>query len=158
MSEIPIGTELSIVFETTPQQLDLFVGYRKLGETAINGVVWSPQRFDDLVINPALGLSIMKEVEGWIQDVRSTQVITPNIHPDVPIEYRMGYVPSGIDFNMESGILLEEGTLDITIHWERATDVVTIYAYQAFKVSLETFIFYVDRIFDMFYAIANDTG
>ena len=147
------GTTLGLELEISGGAPALFVEYKRLGTGMTNGEVNSPQRLVDLVVSQAEGADLIDRVVLWIEEVKANQGIRLiDSLADLPLELTssMTVAPDGIVYSMETG------TLMVQISWDKSSDEVTIFAGEAFTVSFEGFIYYVDTLVDLVNAIEKE--
>lgn len=146
---IQTGINSSSVFKIDELPVDIFAEYQKLDTVEVNGSISSPLRASDLIMTIDVAGEVLTSLRIWIGSIISTQKITVSERPDHPYELTVSISAPGMNYNIEME------TLDQTIIWDSAAETFTMSPRQAFDLSIEAFIYYLDTLDDLLNAVKN---
>lgn len=147
MATMKISDEIGMVMQIDDGPITTMVNHRVLGTGEKHGIVDGMARTMDLVINPQMLNIMIAGAIKWIENAKRTHKISPKINPDLPVEFSIIPTAIGIDYKIEME------TLDQEITWIKEPETLTFHAAQAFEISVEAFIYYIDTLVDLLTAI-----
>lgn len=146
---VQTGINLSEIYKIDALPVETLATYQLLDTSETNGCVSSEARTTDLILNLEAARVIINSARLWVNWIISVQKITVKDFPDHPYELTVHVSAPGMNYNIEME------TLDQTIEWDAGNGTFTLRARQAYDISIEAFIYYLDTLDDLISAISN---
>lgn len=146
---IETGINLSAVYKIDELDVAIMATYQLLDVQETNGCVSSEARTSDLILTFDAAQEIIKSARLWVNWIISVQKITVKDFPDNPYELTVSVSAPGMNYNIEME------TLDQTIVWDNTAKTFTLLSRQAYDISIEAFIYYLDTLDDLLNGISN---
>ncbi len=146
---IQTGINLSAIIKIDALPVEIMATYQLLDVTDANGCISAEARGSDLVMSLDFAKEMIKSARLWIGAITSVQKITLSDRPDHTYELTVRVSAPGMNYNIEMK------TLDQTIEWDAGNETFTMRARQAFDISIEAYIYYLNTLDDLLNAIDN---
>lgn len=146
---LELGINLSVVYQIDENPVETLVKYQKIASSHPTGDVSAEAKLSDIVMPIDIFKDVHRTVLDFTSSIISVHKITTNKNPDMPVELRILEAAPGITYN------LQMATLDQDITWNIANQEITIHIAQAYNISLEAFIYYMNTLKDLITAIEN---
>lgn len=146
---VQTGINLSGIFKIDALPVQTLATYQLLDTPETNGSVSSEGHAEDLILTLEAARVIITAARLWVNWIISVQKINVKDFPDHTYEIAVSPSPPGMNYNIEME------TLDQTIVWDSNAETFTMMASQAYNISIEAFIYYLDTLDDLINAIGN---
>ena len=145
-----IGLEAIISDDITgPEPKSIFVEWSALDTDNGNGNVSAPARTEPIELKMVEFEAEIARLVKWIGEVKDNQDIHPNKAHGDTAELIVQPIPTGLSYKIEMG------TLDVIMNWEATANSVTLEARQAYDITFERYIYFIDTLRDFIKAIKN---